>query len=657
MKSVLRWAIRNTPAMNTLMVSIMLVGAVSLILTHRELFPEFELEIVLVTVPYPGASPEEVEEGVCQKIEEAVRSVDGIKKQYAMAREGSGTVVLELEANVPDAQKILNEIRSEVDRIPSFPELAEDPEVKQITIRQAAIRVGVIGPDTDDPEAEVNLRDVTEKLRDALLHLPSVSQANIIGGRDYQIDIEIPESTLREYGLTLQDVARIVRRQNVELPGGTMKTDSQEVLLRGKNRQLVGRQIAEIPLVTRPGGVVLTVGDLGAVRDEFVDTTAINRINGRPGLVISIDKTANEDLLAIVGDVKQFLASAGTPGGFELPEGYELAQWSDMSVMVKDRLDLLAKNGLQGLILVLIVLAVFLELRVAFWVALGIPVSMLGACWILYSGGQTLNMLSMFAFLMALGILVDDAIVIGENIFSHRQMGKSPLEAAVDGAHEVLPSVVASVTTTIVAFVPLLFVPGVMGKFIAVMPVAVIAMLMFSLVESALILPCHLAHNERGGARRRLFARVYRRWSELPVPLTAALLVLAVTVFFAHLLRPQPLPWTVKPWQPAVLAWLAYAALAPAALVVAAQAVYPLRGLAEGIAWSNVVSSRLLDAFIERVYLPVLRWSLGNPWLVLSVAAAVLMASIGWARKMPFNAFPKLDSTSVEATIVYPDGT
>jgi len=269
MKSLLRWAIRNTPAMNTLVVSVVLVGAVSLILTHRELFPEFELEIVLVTVPYPGASPEEVEEGICQKIEEAVRAIDGIKKQYAMAREGSGMVVLELEANVPDAQKVLNEIRSEVDRIPSFPELAEDPEVKQITIRQAAIRVGVIGPDTNDPDAEVKLREVTEQVRDQLLHLRNVSQANVIGGRDYQIDIEISESTLRKYGLTLQDVARIVRRQNVELPGGTMKTDSQEVLLRGKNRRLVGGQIAEIPLVTRSDGVVLTVGDLGAVRQRL----------------------------------------------------------------------------------------------------------------------------------------------------------------------------------------------------------------------------------------------------------------------------------------------------------------------------------------------------------------------------------------------------
>lgn len=658
MKSVLRWAIRNTPAMNTLMVSIMVVGAVGLIMMHREVFPNFDLEIVIASVPYPGASPEEVEEGICQKIEEAVRSIDGIKKQYSIAREGSGLVVLELEADVPDVQKVLNEVRSEVDRIPSFPELAEDPVVQQITLRTAAIRVGVVGPDSTDPEAEVKLRAVTEKVRDELLLLADVSQANIIGGREYQIDVEIAESTLREYGLTLQDVARIVRRENLELPGGTMKTDSQEVLLRGKNKRTIGREIAKIPLVTRPDGVVLTVGDLGSVRDEFVDTTSISRVNGRPGLVISVDKTAGEDLLAIVEQVRRFVDSAGKPGGYPLPEGYDLLTWADSSVMVEDRLELLGKNGLQGLILVLLVLAVFLELRVAFWVAMGIPVSMLGACFLLHWGGQTLNMLSMFAFLMALGILVDDAIVIGENIFAHRERGKGFTQAAVDGAYEVLPSVVASVTTTIVAFVPLLFVPGVMGKFIAVMPVAVITMLAFSLMESTLILPCHLAHGDhRGGGRRGVAARVFGFWSRLPLAVSSALLVVGVAVFLAHAVFPQPIPWTIEAWPQAAVPWLAYAALVPAAWIVLASLAYPLKRGADLVAVSNAVTSRLLDGFIRRVYLPTLRWSLANPWIILATATAFLLLAAGWQTKMPFNFFPKIDSNSIEARVVYPDGT
>lgn len=490
MKSVIKWAINNSPAMNTLMVTVLGVGLVSLMLMRREVFPEFELEIILVSVPYPGASPDEVEEGICQKMEEAVRAIDGIKKMTSIASEGAGSLVLELRADVPDVQKILNEVRSEIDRIPSFPELAEDPEIQQITFRQVAIEVAVIGPDNEDDNSEWELRSVTERIRDELLQLKSVSQANIPGARDYQIDIEIPEATLRKYELTLQSVAQTVRRENLELPGGKLITDSQVLLLRGKNKHLIGSEIEKIPLVTEPGGVVLTVGDLGEVHDEFADTTMISEINGKPALSIAVERTSQEDLLAIVEEVRDYVKDA------RLPPGYSLKLWKDQSVDVRDRMELLSRNGLQGLILVFITLAIFLEFRLAFWVALGIPISMFGACIVLYYTGQTLNMLSMFAFLMALGIIVDDAIVVGENIYEHRQMGKPFVTAAIDGASEVLPSVCASVTTTIIAFMPLLFVSGIMGKFIAVMPIAVIAMLVISLLESTFILPCHLAHGK-----------------------------------------------------------------------------------------------------------------------------------------------------------------
>jgi multidrug efflux pump subunit AcrB len=495
MRSIIKWAINNSPAMNTLMITVLGVGLVSLTLMRREVFPEFELEIILVSVPYPGASPDEVEEGICQKMEEAVRSIDGIKKMTSIANEGSGSLVLELRADVPDVQKILNEVRSEIDRIPSFPELAEDPEVQQITFRQVAIEVAVIGPDEEGANSEWELRSVSERIRDELLQLKSVSQANIAGARDYQIDIEIPEATLRKYGLTLQDVARTVRRENLELPGGKLITDSQVLLLRGKNKHLIGSEIEKIPLVTEPGGVVLTVGDIGRVQDDFSDTTMISEIDGKPALSIAVERTAQEDLLAIVEQVREYVKTAN------LPPGYSLKLWKDQSIDVRDRMSLLSRNGLQGLILVFITLTIFLEFRLAFWVALGIPISMFGACIVLYYTGQTLNMLSMFAFLMALGIVVDDAIVVGENIYEHRQMGKSFHVAAIDGATEVLPSVCASVTTTVIAFMPLLFVSGIMGKFIAVMPIAVIAMLVISLLESTFILPCHLAHGKQASAQ------------------------------------------------------------------------------------------------------------------------------------------------------------
>ena len=489
MKPVIQWAVKNAPAMNTLMIAVLVVGSLSMVNMRREMFPEFELEIILVRVPYPGASPADVEEGICQKVEESVRSIAGIKKQTSVAREGSGYLVLELELGV-DPERLLNEVRSAVDRIPSFPRLAEKPEVQQITIRQPAIRVSVQGPQSTTPDAEMALRDVAEQVRDDLLQLKSVTQANLMGTKNYQIDIEVPEETLRKHGLTLQRVAQTVRRENIEMPGGTLRSETQEVLLRGKNKRVTGDEIGKIPVVTQSNGVVLTLADLGMVRDEFEDFSVINQVNDRPAVTIAIDRTATEDLIQICSAVKNYVKS------YSAPPGYDIKVWYDTSLDVQGRLDLLKKNGLQGLVLLFLVLAVFLELRLAFWVALGIPIAIFGAAAILSLHGDTLNMLTMFSFLMALGIVVDDAIVIGENIYAHRQLGKPFAQAAIDGAHEVLPSVIASVSTTILAFAPMMFVTGVMGKFIAVMPVAVIAMLIISLGEAVTLLPCHLGHRE-----------------------------------------------------------------------------------------------------------------------------------------------------------------
>ncbi|MFV2068799.1 MAG: efflux RND transporter permease subunit, partial [Pirellulales bacterium] len=434
MKTILRWAIGKTPAMNTLLVSVLAVGVMAVFALRREEFPRFELEIILVQVPYPGASPDEVESGICQKIEEAVRSIDGIKKVFSIAREGSGSVVIELHSDVPDVQKVLREVEAEVDRISTFPLLAEQPEIQQLTIRDPAIKVGVVASDGESPDWELQLRDVVEQVRDDLLLIPEISVANIQGQRDYQIDVEISETTLRKYGLTLQEVARRIGRENLELPGGKIRDRSQVFLLRAKHKRLWGREIAGIPLVTSPSGVVLTVGDLGAVRDHFVDTTSISRIDGKPGMAISVESAAREDLLAMTRAVHDYVRTTS------LPYGYHFEIWDDRSINVQERLDLLKKNGLQGLVLVFFVLALFLDLRLSFWVALGIPVSVFGACAVLWQSDQTLNMLSMFSFLIALGIVVDDGIVVGENIYAHRQRGKDFVQAAVDGAAEVLPS-------------------------------------------------------------------------------------------------------------------------------------------------------------------------------------------------------------------------
>lgn len=494
MKNVIAWAIGNAPGMNVLMLGLLIVGGLSLYGLRRETFPAFELEVVMVTVPYPGATPEDVEEGICQKIEEVVRSLDGIKKVTSIAQESAGFVLMELRSDVKDVQKVLAEIDREVNRITTFPARAEDPQVQQLTFRSAAIRVGIIGPEHEpnDVEAEIRLREVTEGVRDDLLQMSSISSATIMGGRPYQIDVEIPEATLRSYGLTLDQVASIIRSRNVEVPGGQLKAEGQEVLLRAKNKGRIGEEIAQLPLITQPGGGTLTVNDLGTVRDEFEDISTLSEINGKPAMVVNVERSKTEDLLAMVNSVHEYVDKT------KLPEGYKFALWNDTSTEVRGRLELLISNGWQGLLLVFVVLTLFIEMRLAFWVALGIPISIVGAGIALSLAGQTLNMLSLFSFLMALGIVVDDAIVIGDNIYAHRLMGKKPLQAAIDGATEVMPSVAASVATTVIAFVPMLFVSGVMGKFMAVIPFAVIAMLVVSLLESTFVLPCHLAHSHTG---------------------------------------------------------------------------------------------------------------------------------------------------------------
>ncbi len=496
MRGLVRSSIANSSALNLCMVAVLVIGWYCMGEMRRESFPEFDLDRILVTVPYPGAAPQEVEEGVGQKIEEAVRTIEGVKKVTTVAQEGACNVVLELIPGGRSPDRVLDEVRSEVDRIPSFPLEAEQHQISLVTNRRPSIRVGIIGPHEADEsgkisvDAELQLREVSERVRDDLLALSEVAQVDYLAARNYQIDIEIPEETLRSYGLTLRRAAEVIRRENRELPAGSIRSQSQEVLLRGNNRRTEGGEIAKLPLVADANGAVLTVGDLGLVRDEFADSTSLNFINGQPAMALSVQRSTSQDLFAMIDSVKSFVERA------ELPDGYSLMTWSDESVEVRGRLNLLVRNGGQGLVIVFVILLLFLDPKLSFWVALGIPFSLFAAAAYLYLTGQTLNQISMFAFVMALGIVVDDAIVVGENVFAHRQMGKSYLQAAIDGTVEVIPSVVTAVLTTVVAFAPLLFVSGTMGKFTAVMPAAIIAMLLASLLECVTILPCHLAHEK-----------------------------------------------------------------------------------------------------------------------------------------------------------------
>ena len=588
MKALVRWSVANSPAMNIIMLVVLGTGAWCVASLQREFWPYYDLDEIEVRVAYRGASPEEVEEAICEKIEAAVSSISGLETIYSTATEGSGQVRLELHADVDkaDVQRILGEVQAAVNQIPSFPALADAPVIRQRVPNSTAIQVGIIGPDDDSIQSALRLRHIAENIRDELLAHSSMSQVELQGVPSFQIDVEVSEEALRKYRLSLSQVAEILREENLEMPGGTLRTESQEILLVGSNRSSVGREIAEIPL-TLPNGVVIELGELGTVRDEFSDDTSISRMNGRPAIALSVNTTQTEDLLEVGRDVYAYLDVK------QLPDGYSMVAYRDRSDDVQDRLSLMLKNGWQGLLLVFILLALFLEMRLAFWVAMGIPISLLGACVVMYFTGQTLNLTSLFAFLIALGIVVDDAIVVGENIYVHRSQGKGFAQAAIDGTLEVMPSVVTSVITTVIAFLPMLFVTGRLGRFTTVLPLAVIAMLLISLGECLTILPAHLAH------RDNLFL--------------------------------------------SFMSWL----------------LTPVRFVANGFAWMNRRVGHFLDTFIDRAYIPSLRWSLRHPAIVVSLAVGLLVVSAGIVRsgKVPFVVLPRIDSNVLMLMIAYPNGT
>ena len=499
MKPVVAWALRNSPAMNTLLLAVIVSGAACMTQLRRERFPRSEPDVIQISVAYPGASPEETEQSICLQIEAAIRPVAGIRKITATAKEGSGSVSAELESDVEDPHFVLDEIRSAVDQISRFPESTEKPKVRLNVRFRNVISIALLGPPDDVPEGEetrtirerepvdLQLRYFYEQIREEILLLPSVSHMKSWQLKPYQIDVEISESTLRQFGLTHADVTEAIRKANIEVPAGELRTDQVNYLLRINDRSLTGAGIAKIPVVQRPDGVVLTVGDLGNVHDGLIDYDQYAYVNGRPAMVHEVVRTPTEDMFEIYEQVKAWQVAK------QLPDGYELMMWNDYSRQSRERLQLLTDNAMFGLALVFLMLALFLNGRLAFWVSAGIPFALFGTCGVMMACGATLNLNSMFAFVIALGIVVDDAIVVSENVFRHRQLGKPPLQAAIDGTSEVATSVICSVLTTVIAFLPLVYVSGDLGRKIAVIPLVVVSMLLISLVEGLFILPCHLS--------------------------------------------------------------------------------------------------------------------------------------------------------------------
>ena len=492
------WMAGRSVTANLLMLVLLIGGLVMGQNISKDVFPDFELDLVSISLIYPGASPEEVERGTILAVEEAIQDIEGIKEITSTAREGSGTVTVEIIEG-EDVSEIAQEIKNSVDRISSFPDDAEDPRVTVPSRKRYVVSLALYG---DQPEAV--LREMAEMVRDRLLMDPEISQVELSGIREYEISIEIPQNVLRTYGLTLNEVATIVRRASVEVPGGAIRTEGGDVLVRVTERRDVGKEFAKVPVISTPEGTELLLEDIGVIRDDFEESDRFATFNGKPAVMLEVYRIGEQTPVSVSDAVHRQMDEIN----YILPEGLTLVSRNDRSEIYKQRLNLMLRNGFLGLGLVFILLAVFLETRLAFWVSLGIPISFLGCLLLLPLLGVTFNMVSMFAFIVTLGIVVDDAIIVGENVYSHRQQGLPWLEAAITGTRGIAMPVTFSVLTNMVTFMPIFFVPGFMGKVFREIPLVVVTVFFISLIESLFILPAHLGHKGKG-REGRIFPKLH----------------------------------------------------------------------------------------------------------------------------------------------------
>ncbi len=484
LRAIAQWSVSRPVVANVLMIFLLVTGLLSAWSLRREMFPIFSLDQVEVSVVYKGASVEEIEESICAKIEEQITGIRDIKKITSVAVEGRGAVTAELEAGA-DVSRVVNEVKNAVDQIDTFPKDSERPVTVEVIAKFPVIKVAVYGD-----VSEHVLTALAEKVKNDLLAMQGISQVELVGNREYEVAIEIPEHTLRKYGLTLPAVADLIRLNTLDLPAGTLKAESGQVLLRTKGQRYTAKEFEDLVVVYSPDGTTVPLNRIAKITDTFEDVDLQTRMDGKPAILVAVDKTSAQDAIAISDKVKQYLKEQSRL----LPPSVRMIVWDDDSVYIRSRLDLMTRNALQGLVLVIIILGLFLRLRLAFWVAMGIPISILGSFLVLDHFNHSLNMVSMYSFIVVLGIVVDDAIVIGENVFTRISRGEDPELAAVEGTAEIGYPVVNSVATTVVAFLPMLFIPGTMGKFMAVFPMAIVAVLLVSLAEALVILPAHLAH-------------------------------------------------------------------------------------------------------------------------------------------------------------------
>ena len=619
MKPIIGWFANNHVAANLLMGLIILGGLVSLPQMPMKSFPDIDLPVINISVPYLGAAPEEVEEGVCIRIEEELEGIEGVKEIRSNAMEGMCSVQVEIFESA-DESKALSDVKNRVDAIDTFPEETETPTVNLVTPIRNVLDIAITGP-----QDEKSLKELAYRVRDDITQLPGVTQASVSNTRAYEISIEVSEPSLRRNGLTFDQVATAVRNGSLDLPGGSIKTVAGEILLRTKGQAYWGEEYENLVVTTRSDGTRLYLKDVAHVVDGFADTDQALRFNDKPAALIRVARMGEQDLQEISTVVKAYINDVGP----RLPEGVALTIWNDGTVILRDRLSTLMDSGRQGFLMVLLLLAMFLRPRLAFWVSVGVPVAFLGAILLTNAIGLSIDAISLFGFILVLGILVDDAIVVGENVHSRHQEGLGLLEGAIEGAQRVTIPVTFGVLTTVATFMPLVFGVGYMGQVMGVIALTVICCLIFSLIESQLVLPAHLGHSSVNTPSGEV--------GMMLVPIVGIVLL-----GFA---------WDVR----------SYVAL----VIAVGSTLFALHfaGLFAPVA-NKVIKLQAdfaagLESFIHNQFRSVVAAALRMRYVTASVAIVALMSAIAIiaSGRLPFSFFPPLASDQVVAKLTMPLGT
>ena len=482
-KGLIAWFARNHVAANLLMVVIILTGIFSAVTIRTQMMPDLEIQRITIDVPFPGASPGEVESGVVSRVEEAVRDIEGIEEMRSFSSESFGRVTLDLEVDY-DVLAVLDEVKLAVDRISSFPESIEKPVISKSQKQIPAIQIQIFG-DLD----EVSMKTFAEQVRDEILSLPSVSKAEVRGARPFEISIEMEERKLRQYGLTLGDVGQAIRRSSLDLPAGSIRSESGDILLRTQGQAYVKQDFENIVLISRSDGTRLMLGDIATINDGFEEVEFYSLFNGHPTIGVQVSAVGDQNQITISREVEAYVEERQKT----LPAGIQLESWMNSTTILEETRSMMLGNMAMGVGLVLIVLGIFLRLQLAFWVMLGMPIAFLGAFALMPVTGVSINILSIFGFILVLGIVVDDAIIIGESVQTATEKEGLDLDSVIRGARRVAIPATFGVLTTVATFIPFLTVPGSFGPIPFAIGSVVILCLLFSIVESKLILPAHLA--------------------------------------------------------------------------------------------------------------------------------------------------------------------